>query len=93
MKSIKRIVVIIVVLFVAVKLSPYEYLIKGVKNTYLKGYTTAHLYDRMYFDQREIPASLPKKLLVSDSISLSVDDELRALLERTGTKGIIGASK
>jgi len=31
MKSLKRIVVIIVVLLVAIKLSPYEYLIKGVK--------------------------------------------------------------
>lgn len=93
MKSLKRVVVIIAAIFVAVKLSPYEYLIKGVKNTYLKGYTTAHLYDRKYFDQREIPATLPKKLPVSDSISLSVDDELRALLERTGTKGLLVLQK
>ena len=46
MKSLKRIIVIIVVLLLVIKLSPYEYLIKGVKNTYLKGYTSAHLYDR-----------------------------------------------
>ena len=70
MKSLKRIVVIIVVLLVAIKFSPYEYLIKGVKNTYLKGYTSAHLYDREYFDQRELPVILAKKLAVSDSISL-----------------------
>ena len=43
MKILKRIVAVIVVLLVAVKLSPYEYLIKGVKNAYLKGYTSAHL--------------------------------------------------
>ena len=89
MKSLKRIVVIIVVLLVVIKLSPYEYLIKGVKNTYLKGYTSAHLYDRAYFDQRELPVILPKKLAVSDSISLSIDDELRAPLERIGTKGML----
>ena len=74
---------------VAVKLSPYEYLIKGVKNTYLKGYTSAHLYDREYFDQREIPVVLPKKLAVSDSVSLTIDDELRGPLERVGTKGML----
>ena len=89
MKSLKRIVVIIVVLLVAIKFSPYEYLIKGVKNTYLKGYTSAHLYDREYFDQRELPVILAKKLAVSDSISLSIDDELRGPLERIGTKGML----
>ncbi|HCP40282.1 MAG TPA: hypothetical protein DIT65_00670 [Cryomorphaceae bacterium] len=89
MKLLRRIVVVVVVLLIALKLSPYEYLFKGVKNTYLKGYTTAHLYDRAYFDQREIPVILPKKLAVSDSISLSIDDELRGLLESAGTKGML----
>ena len=89
MKILKRTVAVIVVLLVAVKLSPYEYLIKGVKNTYLKGYTSAHLYDREYFDQREIPVVLPKKLAVSDSVSLTIDDELRGPLERVGTKGML----
>jgi len=51
MKILKRTVAVIVVLLVAVKLSPYEYLIKGVKNTYLKGYTSAHLYDRCGIEQ------------------------------------------
>ena len=89
MKILKRTVAVIVVLLLAVKLSPYEYLIKGVKNTYLKGYTSAHLYDREYFDQREIPVVLPKKLAVSDSVSLTIDDELRGPLERVGTKGML----
>ena len=47
MKILKRIVAVIVVLLVAVKLSPYEYLIKGVKNTYLKGYYTLSLHDAL----------------------------------------------
>ena len=89
MKILRRTVAVIVVLLVAVKLSPYEYLIKGVKNTYLKGYTSAHLYDREYFDQREIPVVLPKKLAVSDSVSLTIDEELRGSLERVGTKGML----
>ena len=93
MKILKRTVAVIVVLLVAVKLSPYEYLIKGVKNTYLKGYTSAHLYDREYFDQREIPVVLPKKLAVSDSVSLTIDDELRGPLERVGTKGMLVLQK
>ena len=46
MTILKRIVAVIVVLLASVKLSPYDYLITVVKNTYLKGYTSAHVYDR-----------------------------------------------
>lgn len=33
------------------------YLIKGVSSTYLKGHSTAHIYDLPYFDSREVKNS------------------------------------
>lgn len=36
------------------------YLIKGVLSTYLKGHSTAHIYDLPYFDSREVKNAAPQ---------------------------------
>ena len=58
MKTAKRVVAIVVVLFLALKFSPYSYLIRGVQGAYLDGHTSAHIYDRSHFDQRVCPSSI-----------------------------------
>ena len=70
MKTAKRVLSVLIVLFLALKFSPYGYLIKGVKGAYFDGHTSAHIYDRKHFDQREMPVlnSVP---LVSSAALLS----------------------
>jgi hypothetical protein len=43
MKTALRIVVISIILFFSLKISPYVYLIKGVKGAYFDGHTSAHI--------------------------------------------------
>ena len=54
------------------------HLIKGVSSTYLKGYTTAHIYDLEYFDSREVENASPQPWRESKklgSIELSAEEE------------------
>ena len=54
------------------------YLIKGVSNTYLKGHTTAHIYDLSYFDSRKVPNGTPQPWAESaklGSIQLTPEEE------------------
>lgn len=89
MKTAKRVLAVLIVLFLALKFSPYGYLIKGVKGAYFDGHTSAHIYDRKHFDQREMPVlnSVP---LVSSAVAERVlDPEARAQVEAYETTGLL----
>ena len=52
--TIKWFAIILVVLIAGAYVTGNGYLIKGISCTYLKGYTTAHIYDLEYFDSRQV---------------------------------------
>ena len=88
MKTALRILVISIVLFLALKISPYGYLIKGVKAVYFDGYTSAHIYDRKHFSQREIPSLNPQPFPYADE-KWSLNPQTREALERFNTRGLV----
>jgi len=51
---LKWLIILLIVLIVGAYISGNGYLIKGISCTYLKGHTTAHIYDLEYFDSREV---------------------------------------
>ena len=72
------------VLYGVLYFSPYKYLIKGIKLTYLQGTNSAHFTDWYGFDTRVIPngskiSTLPKSF---DS-PIPLSDTLRNMLEET----------
>ena len=74
----------VLILGVLVYISPYRYLIKGIRLTYLQGTTSAHFTDWVDFDTRIIPngskiTSLPK--YQGNSVALS--DTLLNMLNET----------
>jgi len=95
MKRAKRLSVAIAVilgLFFALKLSPYSYLIRGVRGAYLDGHKSAHIYDRSHFDQREMPV-LNAVNLPEGSYTHELSPETRTTLESYDTKGLIVLEK
>jgi CubicO group peptidase (beta-lactamase class C family) len=92
MKTAKRVVAIVVVLFLALKYSPYSYLIRGVQGAYLDGHKSAHIYDRSHFDQREMPV-FNAVTLPEGSYTLELSQETRTALESYDTKGLIVLEK
>tara|TARA_B110000503_G_C7112428_1_gene398728 strand:- start:138 stop:1298 length:1161 start_codon:yes stop_codon:yes gene_type:complete len=56
-KTLNSIGLIIIVLFGALYISDYKYLLKGVSTIYLTGHKTAFLDDYTYFDNNTLPAS------------------------------------
>jgi CubicO group peptidase (beta-lactamase class C family) len=73
-----------IVLYGVLYFSPYKYLIKGIKLTYLQGTNSAHFTDWYGFDTRVIPngskvSTLPKSF---DS-RIPLSDTLRNMLEET----------
>ena len=92
MKTAKRVVAIVVVLFLALKYSPYSYLIRGVQGAYLDGHKSAHIYDRSHFDQREMPV-FNAVTLPEGSYTLELSPETRTALESYDTKGLIVLEK
>ncbi|NDG99918.1 MAG: class C beta-lactamase-related serine hydrolase [Opitutae bacterium] len=92
MKTAKRVVAIVVVLFLALKYSPYSYLIRGVQGAYLDGHKSAHIYDRSHFDQREMPV-FNAVTLSEGSYTLELSPETRTALESYDTKGLIVLEK
>ena len=56
-KALKTSALIIIVLFGALYISDYKYLLKGVSTIYLTGHKTAFLNDYTYFDNATLPAS------------------------------------
>lgn len=92
MKSVKRAIAIIVVLFIGLKYSPYGYIIKGVKGAYFDGHSSAHIYDRKHFDQREMPVFNPQPLAEA-SYERTLDSEVAEVLESFDTKGLVVIEK
>ncbi|MGA0196812.1 MAG: serine hydrolase domain-containing protein [Schleiferiaceae bacterium] len=92
MKTAKRVVAIVVVLFLALKYSPYSYLIRGVQGAYLDGHKSAHIYDRSHFDQREMPV-FNAVTLPEGSYTLELSPDTRTALESYDTKGLIVLEK
>ena len=78
---------VLLVLYGLVWVSPYNYLIKGVKLTYLKGESSAHYLDWKGFDLRTVQNS-PDKILkiqsaeTAQSVELQSAD-LKQMLEKT----------
>src|SRR5210317_652936 len=89
MKTAKRVLSVLIVLFLALKFSPYGYLIKGVKGAYFDGHTSAHIYDRKHFDQREIPVFNATPLPVSKTAKRVLDAETREKIETYKTAGLL----
>jgi CubicO group peptidase (beta-lactamase class C family) len=89
MKTAKRVLSVLIILFLALKFSPYGYLIKGVKGAYFDGHTSAHIYDRKHFDQREIPVFNATPLPVSETLKRVLDAETREKIERYKTAGLV----
>ncbi|MCH1533337.1 MAG: beta-lactamase family protein [Schleiferiaceae bacterium] len=89
MKTAKRVLSVLIVLFLALKFSPYGYLIKGVKGAYFDGHTSAHIYDRKHFDQREMPVFNPIPLPVSKTTERVLDAKTREKLETYKTAGLL----
>jgi len=56
-KTLKKSTLIIIVLFGALYISDYNYLLKGVSTIYLTGHKTAFLNDYTHFDNETLPAS------------------------------------
>ncbi len=89
MKTAKRVLSVLIILFLALKFSPYGYLIKGVKGAYFDGHTSAHIYDRKHFDQREMPVFNAIPLAVSETMNRVLDVETREKLEAYKTAGLV----
>src|SRR5210317_1478101 len=89
MKTAKRVLSVLIILFLALKFSPYGYLIKGVKGAYFDGHTSAHIYDRKHFDQREIPVFNATPLPVSKTTKRVLDAETREKMEIYKTAGLL----
>ena len=88
MKTALRIVVISIILFFSLKISPYGYLIKGVKGAYFDGHTSAHIYDRKHFSQREIPSLNPQPFEYAEE-KWSLNTQTREVLEGFDTRGLV----
>lgn len=76
----------VLILVVLIYISPFRYLIKGIRLTYLKGTTSAHFTDWVDFDTRVIPngskiTDLPK----SKSPTVALSDTLQNMLNETGS--------
>ena len=56
-KALKTLALIIIILFGALYISDYNYLLKGVSTIYFTGHKTAFLNDFTYFDNSTLPAS------------------------------------
>ena len=57
MKYLKKIFIVIVVLFSIIYTFDLNYFIKGVRVVYLNGYTTVFIDDNEYFDTVEVETS------------------------------------
>ena len=88
MKTALRIVVTSIILFFSLKVSPYGYLLKGIKGAYFDGHTSAHIYDRKHFSQREIPSLNPQPFEYAEE-KWSLNTQTREVLEGFDTRGLV----
>ena len=68
-------------------ISPYRYLLKGIRLTYLKGKSSANFYDKQDFDLRKVENGtsilpLPKS---ADYNKAKLTDEINAMLSKTNS--------
>lgn len=88
MKTAFIVLVISIILFFSLKVSPYGYLIKGIKGAYFDGHTSAHIYDRKHFSQREIPSLNPQPFEYAEE-KWSLNTQTREALEGFDTRGLV----
>ncbi|MEY2963403.1 MAG: hypothetical protein RL754_664 [Bacteroidota bacterium] len=88
MKKLTRVLAVLIVLFLGLKFSPYGYIIKGIAGAYLDGHSSAHIYDREHFDQRDIPV-INAQTLPEATFERTLDPDIAATLEDFDTKGLI----
>ena len=88
MKTAFIVLVISIILFFSLKISPYGYLIKGIKGAYFDGHTSAHIYDRKHFSQREIPSLNPQPFQHAEE-KWSLNTQTREALEGFDTRGLV----
>ena len=91
MKAFQRFLLVLgitAVLVSVVWLSPYGYLIKGLRMTYLIGEKSANYLDYQGFDKREV-ANDPERVLVlavsEDAGTVELSSALREMLKRTNS--------
>ncbi len=66
------------------------YLVKGLMCTYMRGYTTAHIYDLPYFDAREVPAGNTQPWKESQALNhLKLTEEEEAIHQLYSSAGFL----
>lgn len=78
---------IITALILIIYISPYRYLLKGIRLTYLKGKNSANFYDKQDFDLRKVEngnlvLNIPKSAYYN---KLELTSELNEMLSKTNT--------
>jgi hypothetical protein len=78
---------IITALILIIYSSPYRYLLKGIRLTYLKGKNSANFYDKQDFDLRKVDngnlvLNIPKSAYYNKS---ELTSELKEMLSKTNT--------
>jgi CubicO group peptidase (beta-lactamase class C family) len=82
---------IIVLLILILYVSPYRYLLKGIRLTYLKGKSSANFYDKQDFDLRKVEKGteilpLPKSVYYNKA---ELTSELKDMLNKTNSGSFI----
>ncbi len=88
MKILKTLFVAIGIIFIlisVVSISPYNYLIKGVRLVYLKGEKTANYMDWVDFDLRKISTGDQKKNTIVATEKFELNQALTAMLDKTNS--------
>ena len=85
MNKIFKSIITLVLLLLLVKVSWYSYLFKGVYVTYLKGHTTANIFDGESFEKGHIKASAPSPWPIQFSENHIPSTELQEVLEEIET--------
>jgi CubicO group peptidase (beta-lactamase class C family) len=78
---------IIGLLILILYISPYRYLLKGIRLTYLKGKSSANFYDKLDFDLRKVEngtsvLNIPKS---ADYNKAKLTDEINEMLSKTNS--------
>ncbi|MGX1022928.1 serine hydrolase domain-containing protein [Psychroflexus sp. MBR-150] len=85
-KTLKWILVSILILVVGLYILGYGYIFKGIQVVYLTGHTTAFIDDYPYFDNRTIETSTPQPWKLSDQYnSVSASKKLEEINDELGT--------
>ncbi|MDG1097932.1 MAG: serine hydrolase [Bacteroidia bacterium] len=88
-KGILALVILVAVLATIAKLTGNEYLIKGVRLTYLKGTNTANIYDGKDFETRKVSKSSKAYEIPSAQNQIEIPKKLEAEFLETQTASTI----